>query len=246
MLLLAESFASKVWRQNNVEIKVVTNILAANQTIADENRSFFREKRVTVINLMGSPGAGKTTLLEETIGKLRNDLNIAVIAGDIATTKDAERIQNYGIPISQINTGGACHLDANMVRNTLPNYDFDEIDLLFIENVGNLVCPAEFDVGETAKVTILSVTEGDDKPLKYPLIFRESKVLVINKTDLLPYVDFNLERAREDILNINSDLNILEISCRTGEGLDKWLDWLILLCAGGPFVADAKYNAWSR
>jgi hydrogenase nickel incorporation protein HypB len=229
-----------------VEIKVVTNILAANQTIADENRSFFREKRVTVINLMGSPGAGKTTLLEETIGKLRNDLNIAVIAGDIATTKDAERIQNYGIPISQINTGGACHLDANMVRNTLPNYDFDEIDLLFIENVGNLVCPAEFDVGETAKVTILSVTEGDDKPLKYPLIFRESKVLVINKTDLLPYVDFNLEKAREDILNINSDLNILEISCRTGEGLDKWLDWLILLCAGGPFVADAKYNAWSR
>jgi hydrogenase nickel incorporation protein HypB len=229
-----------------VEIKVITNILAANQTIADENRSFFREKRVTVINLMGSPGAGKTTLLEETIGNLlrtqsttlrfvadakyNNDLHIAVIAGDIATTKDAERIQNYGIPISQINTGGACHLDANMVRNTLPNYDFDEIDLLFIENVGNLVCPAEFDVGETAKVVILSVTEGDDKPLKYPLMFRESKVLVINKTDLLPYVDFSLERAREDILNINSDLNILEISCRTGEGLDKWLDWLILLC----------------
>ena len=209
-----------------MKIPVVRNILEANDRIARQNRDLFDENALLVINLMGSPGAGKTSLLEKTIGALKDDFMVGVIEGDIQSSQDAERIARKGIPVVQINTGGACHLDANMIRDTFGEFDLKKIELLFVENVGNLVCPAEFRVGEDFKAMILSVTEGDDKPSKYPLMFRESKVLLINKVDLLPYVDCNLERISEDSLNINPDLTIIQMSCKTGEGLEDWYNWL--------------------
>ena len=209
-----------------MKIPVVRNILEANDRIARQNRDLFDENALLVINLMGSPGAGKTSLLEKTIGALKDDFMVGVIEGDIQSSQDAERIARKGIPVVQINTGGACHLDANMIRDTFGEFDLKKIELLFVENVGNLVCPAEFRVGEDFKAMILSVTEGDDKPSKYPLMFRESKVLLINKIDLLPYVDCSLERINEDSLNINPDLTIIQMSCKTGEGLEDWYNWL--------------------
>ena len=209
-----------------MKVSVVKNILAANDRIAQENRAIFDEKNLLVFNLMSSPGAGKTSLLEKTIVALKDHLNIGVIEGDIQSSQDAERIAETGAPAVQINTGGACHLDGNMIRDTFHEFDFDALDLLVVENVGNLVCPAEFKVGEDFKVMILSVTEGEDKPAKYPLMFHESKVLLINKIDLLPYVDCSVERIREESLKVNPDLVIFEVSCKTEEGLDAWYDWL--------------------
>ncbi|MBC8420194.1 MAG: hydrogenase nickel incorporation protein HypB [Pseudomonadota bacterium] len=209
-----------------MKISVVKNILEANERIARENRAIFDEKDLLVFNLMSSPGAGKTSLLEKTIGALKEDLQIGVIEGDIQSSRDAERIAAKGIPVVQINTGGACHLDGNMIRDTFQEFDFDALDLLVVENVGNLVCPAEFSVGEDFKAMILSVTEGEDKPAKYPLMFHESEVLLINKIDLLPYVDCSLEKIREEALKVNPRLRIFEISCKTEEGLDAWYDWL--------------------
>jgi len=209
-----------------VKVSVVKNILEANDRIAQENRAIFNEKGLLVFNLMSSPGAGKTSLLEKTIDALKDDLNIGVIEGDIQSSQDAERIAEKGIPAVQINTGGACHLDGNMIRDTFKEFDFDALDLLVVENVGNLVCPAEFKVGEDFKAMILSVTEGEDKPAKYPLMFRESKVLLINKIDLLPYVDCSVDRIREEALRINPEMVIFEVSCKTGGGLEAWYDWL--------------------
>src|SRR5512136_2970772 len=183
-----------------MKVTVVKNVLDANERIAAENRKLFDEKKIYVINLMSSPGAGKTSLVEKTIMALKDRYRIAVIEGDIQDTYDADRVAALGIPAVQINTGGGCHLDGNMVREGLAELDLDRIDLLIVENVGNLVCPAEFRVGENAKVMILSTPEGDDKPAKYPLMFQEAKVLLINKIDLLPYVDFDLERARSQAL----------------------------------------------
>ncbi len=210
----------------NMKITVVRAILEANERIADLNRQLFDQSKLYVINLMSSPGAGKTTLLEKTIDGVKNDLRVGVIEGDIQSSQDAERIAKKGVPVVQINTGGACHLDGNMIRETFHEFNFNELDLLVVENVGNLVCPAEFRVGEDMKAMILSVAEGDDKPQKYPLMFRESKVLLINKIDLLPYVDCSLEKIREDSLRINPDLTIFEVSCKTGEGLEEWFGWL--------------------
>lgn len=209
-----------------MKISVVRDILEANDRIAQQNRDLFNESRLLVINLMSSPGAGKTSLLEKTISALKKDLRIGVIEGDIQSSQDAERIAQTGIPVVQINTGGACHLDGNMIRDTFGEFSFKDLDLLVVENVGNLVCPAEFKVGEDFKAMILSVTEGDDKPAKYPLMFHESSVLLINKTDLLPYVDCNVKRIKEDALKINPDLAIFEISCKTGEGLEDWYNWI--------------------
>ena len=209
-----------------MKISVVRNILEANDRIARQNRDLFNENGLLVINLMSSPGAGKTSLLEKSIDALKGDLRIGIIEGDIQSSQDAERIAKKGVPVVQINTGGACHLDGNMIRDTFGEFNFREIDLLVVENVGNLVCPAEFRVGEDFKVMILSVTEGDDKPAKYPLMFRESKVLLINKIDLLPYVDCSLEKIKEDSFKINPDLTIFRISCKTGEGLEDWYNWL--------------------
>jgi len=209
-----------------MEIKVVRNILEANEVIASQNSALFAEKGVYVVNLMGSPGAGKTTLLERTVEHLKDTRKIAVIEGDIETSRDAERIAGHAIPTVQINTGGACHLDGNMVRSGLKGLDLDQIDLLIVENVGNLVCPAEFQIGEHHKVMIISVTEGDDKPLKYPLMFQVSSVLLVNKIDLLPYLDFDMKQFHSDALKVNPKLEIIPISCTTGEGLDAWYRWL--------------------
>ena len=209
-----------------MKISVVRDILEANDRIAQQNRDLFDENKLLVINLMSPPGAGKTSLLEKSISALKKDLRIGVIEGDIQSSQDAERIAQTGIPVVQINTGGACHLDGNMIRDTFGEFSFKDLDLLVVENVGNLVCPAEFKVGEDFKAMILSVTEGDDKPAKYPLMFHESSVLLINKIDLLPYVDCSVEKIREDALKINPDLAIFEISCKTGEGLEGWYNWI--------------------
>ena len=209
-----------------MKISVVRDILEANDRIAQQNRELFKENNMFVINLMSSPGAGKTTLLEKSIEALKDEISIGVIEGDIQSTRDAERIAAKGVPAVQINTDGACHLDGNMIRDTFNEFNFSEIDLLVVENVGNLVCPAEFQVGEDCKVMILSVTEGDDKPGKYPLMFHESKVLLVNKIDLLPYVDCSMDKIKEESLKINPGLTIFPVSCKTGEGLDEWFKWL--------------------
>jgi hydrogenase nickel incorporation protein HypB len=179
-----------------------------------------------VINLMSSPGAGKTTLLEKTIHLLKDQHKVGVVEGDIQSTYDAERISRTGAPVVQINTGGACHLDSNMVQEALKDLDIGGLDLLFIENVGNLVCPAEFHLGENFKAMILSVAEGDDKPLKYPLMFQESRILLINKMDLLPFCDCDVNLMEERARKINPSLKVFRVSCRTGEGLGNWIAWL--------------------
>lgn len=202
------------------------DILEVNDRIANEHREVFRKNNLLVLNLMSSPGAGKTALLEHTIRHLKDNLRIGVIEGDIQSSADAERILRAGAVAVQINTNGACHLDANMIKAALPSINIEETDLLFIENVGNLVCPAEFDLGEDYKVMILSVTEGDDKPEKYPLMFHEAFVLLINKIDLLPYVNCDMNRIRETALKINPNIAIFEISCQTKEGLHNWFQWV--------------------
>ncbi|MGD8253034.1 MAG: hydrogenase nickel incorporation protein HypB [Syntrophobacterales bacterium] len=209
-----------------IKVPVVRDILEANERLAEDNRRIFRQAGLLVINLMSGPGAGKTSLLERTIDALQDEIRIGVIEGDIQSSYDAERISQKGVQVVQLNTGGACHLDGNMIKSSLDALDLDTLDLLVVENVGNLVCPAEFNVGEDMKAMILSVPEGDDKPLKYPLMFQESRALLINKIDLLPYVNCDVGKIRERALQLNANLEIFEISCRTGEGLDGWADWL--------------------
>jgi hydrogenase nickel incorporation protein HypB len=209
-----------------LKVSVVRNILEANEAIAQKNRKLFKEKGLFTINLMSSPGAGKTTLLENTVEALKDKLRMAVIEGDIQSSVDARRIARKGVRAIQINTDGGCHLDANMIQNVLAHLDLDNLDLLIIENVGNLVCPAEFDIGENVKIMILSVTEGDDKPLKYPVMFRESAVLLINKIDLLPYTNCKINNIKKAVLKLNPKIKIFEVSCRTGEGLENWYKWI--------------------
>ena len=208
-----------------MKVKVVTQILEANDRIAEENRKLFDKSGVYVINIMSAPGAGKTSLIEKTI-KETAKIKIGVIEGDIAGSDDAKRIKSLGIPVVQINTGGACHLDANMIREVIEDFPLKGLDLLIIENVGNLVCPAEFKVGEDIKVMLLSITEGDDKPLKYPLMFQESSALVLNKIDLLPYTNADVGKIKKNSLSLNPKLKIFEVSCKTGEGISKWVKWL--------------------
>lgn len=209
-----------------MKVKVITRILEANDRIAAENRKSFNKTGVYVINLMSAPGAGKTSLIERTITELHRKLRIGVIEGDIAGTGDAQRIEKLGIPVIQINTGSACHLDANMINEAIVDLPLKDLDLLIVENVGNLVCPAEFKVGEDMKVMILSITEGDDKPLKYPLMFQESSALILNKIDLLPYTNADLEKIKKDSLSLNPNLKIFEVSCTTGQGITEWTEWL--------------------
>ena len=209
-----------------MKINVMTDVLEANDRIAAANREVFDRNENLVVNLMSSPGAGKTTLIEKTAEALAGGIRLGVITGDIETSRDAERIEKHGIPAVQLTTGTACHLDANMVASAFPHIDLSQVDVLIVENVGNLVCPAEFKVGEDCKVMILSVTEGDEKPLKYPLMFRESSLLIINKVDLLPFTNFSMEEAKANALKMNPDLEILEVSCTTGQGLDDWVSWL--------------------
>jgi len=208
-----------------LKVKVATKILEANDRIALENRRLFDKAGLFVINLMSAPGAGKTSILEKTL--LQNSgLKIGVIEGDIAGSDDAERMEKLCAPVVQINTGGACHLDANMIYEVLNDLPLNELDLLFIENVGNLVCPAEFKVGEDIKVMLLSITEGHDKPLKYPLMFQKSSALILNKMDLAPYLEVDIDKIKRDSLSLNPHLKIFEVSCKTGDGMPEWIEWI--------------------
>lgn len=209
-----------------MQVKVLTDILKANTDLAWENRQLFERKGLTVLNLISSPGAGKTTLLEETIMRIGNDISIGVIEGDIQTARDGERIGKLGIPVIQLNTQGACHLDAAMIAQALKELPLDKIRLLFIENVGNLVCPASFDLGEDGKVVILSVPEGSDKVAKYPAIFEKAEVCILNKIDLLDYTDFDLAKFYQDMSKINPKSTVFKISASTGEGMEQWIHWL--------------------
>jgi hydrogenase nickel incorporation protein HypB len=208
-------------------IPVETRILGENDRLAAENRSWFTQQGIFVVNLISSPGSGKTTLLVETLNALKGKLNCAVIEGDQQTDLDAQRIAETGFPVRQVNTGQACHLDALMIKNAVSELAVTGLDILFIENVGNLICPAEFDLGEHAKVVLMSVTEGEEKPLKYPLIFHLSGVAVLTKTDLIPHLKFDLDLAEKNIHKVNPKAVILRTSAFTREGLQDWLDWLV-------------------
>ena len=208
------------------KIDIKRDILSAHEMIANENRELFKRKGIFVLNLMSSPGAGKTTLLERTIELLSDTFSLGVIEGDIATSYDADRIRAHGVQAVQINTGGACHLESDMIKKAWDEFNTQPLDVLIIENVGNLVCPAEFNLGEDIKAIILSVTEGEDKPCKYPLMFRIANALIINKIDLLPHVECDINRIVRDALSINHDLKIFKISCIKKTGLRSWKEWL--------------------
>ncbi len=207
-------------------LRIEEDLLSKNNRLAGQNRQMFREQGVFVLNLVSSPGSGKTTLLEKTISALAPAMRIAVLEGDQQTSHDADRIAATGVPVKQINTGAGCHLDAHMVGHGVADFDLAETDVLMIENVGNLVCPASFDLGEHHKIVVLSVTEGEDKPIKYPHMFRAADVLLLNKTDLLPYLDFDLDKCREFARQVNPRIRIFELSCKNGTGFDDWLSWL--------------------
>ena len=209
------------------KVTIAQNILAVNDTVAEEIQQMLTARGIRTINIMSSPGAGKTTLLEKTLVRLRGRVGIGVIEGDIETAADAERIEATGAETVQINTRGACHLEAHMIRAALAEMDLSRIELLIIENIGNLVCPSSWNLGEDLRVVLASTTEGDDKPAKYPQMFAASQVMVINKLDLLPYVDYDVEKVKRHALAINPHLRIFELSCRNGEGLDAWCDWLL-------------------
>jgi hydrogenase nickel incorporation protein HypB len=207
-------------------VGVEKKVLSENDKIAESLRAQFREHGILALNFISSPGAGKTALLERTLAGFPAGTRTAVLTGDIQTDNDAKRLARYGYPVRQITTAGACHLDARMVERALEGWRLDTLDLLLIENVGNLVCPTSYDLGEDGKVVVLSVTEGEDKPLKYPGIFRKAELMILNKVDLLPYVPFNAALARDNARVIHPDLEILEVSCTTGAGLDAWQEWL--------------------
>jgi hydrogenase nickel incorporation protein HypB len=207
-------------------VTIERKVLEKNDQIAERNRRFFRDRGIFVLNLVSSPGAGKTSILEKTFERLRDGCRMAVIEGDVQTDLDAQRVAEYQVPVVQIVTMGGCHLEAGLVADAMGKLDLDSVNLLFIENVGNLVCPSGYDLGEALKVVVLSTTEGDDKPLKYPAMFRNASVLIINKTDLIPYVNCRLDVLRGNALKINPDLRVFEISCQTGAGIDAWCEWL--------------------
>jgi hydrogenase nickel incorporation protein HypB len=208
------------------QIVVEKKVLNENQRIANELREKFREHNITVLNVISSPGSGKTTLLERTLQAFPRDKRVVVLTGDLQTENDAKRLAQHGFPVKQIVTGGTCHLDAKMIEKHLADWPLDSFDLLLIENVGNLVCPSSYDLGEHAKVVILSVTEGEDKPLKYPSIFFKSELMVLSKVDLLPYVPFNAELAKQNARTVHPGMEIVEVSCQTGNGLAQWMDWI--------------------
>jgi hydrogenase nickel incorporation protein HypB len=207
-------------------IEVEQDVLSKNNLLAERNRGYFEAKNILALNLVSSPGSGKTTLLERTITDLKKDVSFSVIEGDQQTMQDANRIDAVGSPVIQVNTGNGCHLDAEMINNAVKELKPADNSALMIENVGNLVCPSLFDLGEAAKVVIISVTEGDDKPLKYPTMFSVSNICIINKMDLAPHVDFDVEKCKEYALKVNKNLQFFEVSAKTGDGMDAWYGWL--------------------
>ncbi len=221
---------------NRVEVE--KKVLSENDRIAAALRRRFQEHGVLCLNLISSPGAGKTSLLERTLEGFPAGERVAVLTGDIQTDNDAARLARAGFPVKQITTGGACHLDARMIERALEDWRLEDLDLLLIENVGNLVCPASYDLGEEAKIVVLSAAEGEDKPLKYPSIFFKSVLLVLNKIDLLPYVPFDIARARENARRVHPGMEIIEVSCTTGEGLDQWRAWLRRCGRPAPYTSQ--------
>ena len=208
------------------QIMVEQDILQKNNLLAERNRGFFEGKAIKAINMVSSPGSGKTSLLEVTIKKLKGELDIYIVEGDQQTMNDANRIMEAGAPVVQVNTGSGCHLDAEMINSAVKKLDPSNNSMLFIENVGNLVCPSMFDLGEANRVVIISVTEGEDKPLKYPNMFETSDLCIINKIDLLPHLDFDMEKVKEYALQVNHHLQFIELSAKTGEGLESWINWI--------------------
>jgi hydrogenase nickel incorporation protein HypB len=232
---------------HRTKVRVVEDALDANNTIAGANRSDFERSNVTVVNLMSAPGAGKTTLLEAgLVGLDEEGLRVGVLEGDVQGSFDADRLSILHIPVVQLNTdngfGGECHLDANMVRSALPAVPLDDIDVLIVENVGNLVCPAEFRIGEDSRIMVCSVTEGEDKPLKYPLMFRACELVVINKVDLLQYLDFDVDRLEANIKQVNHEATVMRVSAKTGEGVDEFRTWLKALPARVAAAAAADHD----
>jgi hydrogenase nickel incorporation protein HypB len=222
---------------HRTKVRIVEDALDANNTIASANRADFDRAGVKVVNFMSAPGAGKTTLLERVVADLPG-VRVGVLEGDVEGSMDADRLAAMHVPVTQLNTGagfgGECHLDANMVRSAIPALPLDEIDLLLVENVGNLVCPAEFRIGEDVRVMVSAVTEGEDKPLKYPLMFRACELVIVNKIDLLPYLDFDLDKLLYNIDVVHPDVERIVLSARTGEGIDAWRDWLLRIAARAP------------
>ena len=209
-----------------MEINVVQKVMKVNDELAEDVRSTLANAGVLALNIMSSPGSGKTTLIEKTLASLKDSIRMAVIEGDPETSLDAERIAEHGVPVTQIETAGGCHLEANLVKRALGGFDLPNTDLLIIENVGNLVCPASFDLGENAKVVMVSTTEGHDKPAKYPNMFRKADVIILNKMDLLPHIDFDFEKFRDYVHKLNPGAALIDLSCKTGEGLEAWLMWI--------------------
>jgi len=209
-----------------MEIKIMKNILDRNQNKANDVRSILTSKKVLMVNIISSPGAGKTTLLERTCEELGTKFRIGVIEGDITTDRDAKRLKKYDIPIVVINTEGGCHLDSHSISKVLDSFDLENLDVLFVENVGNLICPSQFDLGETFKLAVISTTEGDDKPAKYPMLFREARAVLLNKIDLIPYTNFNSGSFKSDLKKINAQVPLFEISCTSGAGLKEWYKWI--------------------
>jgi len=212
------------------EIRVYRDLMGANEKWASETRALLRDRSILMLNLIGSPGSGKTALLERMVDGLCGRSAFAVLEGDVETTRDAERLDALGVPVSQLLSSGACHLEAKLVHHALLDLDLDRLDLVFVENVGNLVCPAEFDLGEAGKIAVLSVTEGEDKPLKYPLLFREASAVVLTKVDLLPYLGFRLEACHAHLRQVAGERPVFEVSARTGEGVDAFTRWVLDQC----------------
>jgi hydrogenase nickel incorporation protein HypB len=208
-------------------VEIEKKVLNENQVLAEQLRARYRAHGVCCVNLISAPGSGKTLLLERTLERMQRDAHVAVLTGDLQTENDATRLARFGFPVKQIITGGTCHLDAKMIGKHLEGWNLDDLDFLIVENVGNLVCPSSYDLGEECKIVLLSTTEGEDKPLKYPSIFAKSALMLLTKTDLLPYVPFSAELARENARRVNPQIEIIDVSSITGEGLDRWMEWLL-------------------
>ncbi len=209
-----------------MQIKIMQNVLAANDSKAAELRDLLQRKNIFMLNLISSPGSGKTTLLEKTIPLLQDKFKVAIIEGDVETDRDARRLEQFKVPVVLINTSGACHLESVSIEKAFTSLDLDNLDLIIVENVGNLVCPAEFDIGEDAKIALLSTPEGDDKVIKYPLLFREATLAILNKMDLLEHANFDMQAFYADLGKINASLDVIEMSCKNNVGLDLWVEWL--------------------